>query len=412
MEVDAGSRTYPALRLALCGEGNSVASYWAVMLLQSPAFDVVASWAREKEEATAVASVLMPTGDGSVKAYWEDTADLSMIGRDRRPSIKPHGSRSSGLDALLQRADVDAFLLVLPPDSHTVVLEQLFRRCPCKHVFSANLPSFDPSILRQLASLHSASVAPSDQKAGIPGVWGCCSPFKNEVAVSKLQAILKDLGTIVAGELVASSMVQSVTVTSAGSFGGKRTPRTPAQQRDLLLSVCTCYSSLLRHLLGDVTSLSAVRGTNATLCGQLHFLKGASVALTVDLISKTNIFSLTVWGSKGFGRLTWNEDKKALEVQRYLHHYEHPTLHPVTGPTWEVKTWLESIWSTSKGGKVANSQRADNMLVDLVLSSSLVASDGAVVRLRLTGQREEETNTPAPVRGTIVRESADMVAAA
>ncbi|OEH78960.1 hypothetical protein cyc_00200 [Cyclospora cayetanensis] len=37
------------------------------------------------------------------------------------------------------------------------------------------------------------------------------------------------------------------------------------------------------------------------------------------------------------GVLQWDPERKAFEVHRFLQHYEHPTLHPVTGPTWALK---------------------------------------------------------------------------
>ncbi|PFH32451.1 hypothetical protein BESB_017690 [Besnoitia besnoiti] len=389
------SRTMPALRLALCGEGNSVASWWAPMLLQSPAFEVVAAWSRDKSEALGIAAALS-LNQNRVQAYWEKTSDLSSIGKSSGSASEANEAGDADLDALLQRQDVDAFLLVLPEDSHVIILGQLFQRCRQKHVFSANLPSFNQSIMKHLIALHNGgSSCPrqsSKTKEGRTGVWSVCNVFKHEVAVAKLQAVLKDLGTIVAGELIASSMVQGVTVTTAGSFGGKRVPQTATQQRELLTAVCSAYSGLLRHVLGDLNSLSAVRGTNATLCGQMHFQRGANVAVTVDLLSKSHVFSLTVWGLKGFGRLSWSEDKKAFEVQRYLHHYEHPTLHPVTGPTWAVKQWIETVWDVSKGGdKESNPQKPDFMLVDLVTSSAMVESDGVFVRLCATPQGRTES---------------------
>lgn len=36
-------------------------------------------------------------------------------------------------------------------------------------------------------------------------------------------------------------------------------------------------------------------------------------------------------------QLQWDCERKAFEVHRFLQHYEHPTLHPVTGPTWALK---------------------------------------------------------------------------
>ncbi|ESS29064.1 hypothetical protein TGPRC2_305510 [Toxoplasma gondii TgCatPRC2] len=410
-------KTLPALRLALCGEGNAVTTWWAAMLLQSAAFEVVAAWSRDKSESLDIAQALTANGKGTVNAYWEKTGDLSGIGTRPGSAVQRAEAGETGLDALLQRDDVDAFILVLPEDSHTIVLGEIFQKCPRKHVFSANLPSFNPSIMKHLISLYNTvSLGPSQgsETGRRPGVWSACSVFKHEVAVCKLQAILKDLGPIVSGELIATSMMQNVTVTSAGSFGGKRAPRTAAQQRELLSAVCSAYSGLLRHLLGDLDSLSAVRGSSATLCGQMHFQRGANVAVTVDLLSKTNMFSFTIWGIKGFGRLTWDEEKKAFEVQRYLHHYEHPTLHPVTGPTWSVKQWVETIWHTAKreGIKESNPQKPEFMLVDLVTSTAMVDSDGGIVRLCATPQSRPDTNAQSQRVSQSRREDNEVLAAA
>lgn len=510
MEAPPQPKTFPALKLALCGEGDATFSWWVPLLLQSPAFDVLVVWSRHKAEALRLHAALMqsssakgaeaarsaaggaeatgiegrgpaarstaangvapvgvvgptPVAAGGrqeqedVDVYWEESGDISDIGS--KNSKKPTRKNFSML-LHQQSTRIDGFFLVLPPDAHKATAEQILSLLPEKHIFSATPPSLHSPTLRDLicqytmnkkanAAGQRLSDAAATQKltgsngnnnrsknsysssrmttsssgsrvrdgatstSGVStvtkrrrGIWSVCCPFRYEIAVTKLQALLKDLGKIVAAELLASAAIQSVAHTYTGALPQKQMPQ--QQQRASLLAVCCAYSSLLRVLLGDVVSLASIQGSNSTVSGQLQFHGGVSCSITIDLSSRVTLFSLTIWGAKGFGKLSWNQERNAFEIQRYLHHYEHPTLHPVTGPTWAVKTWVENVWrqdrrerdvhaavedkepdkgdeesAGDRGGEEEEDMQApERYLIDLLTSCALTDASGAVVQLR------------------------------
>lgn len=351
------------LKVAFLADDSTAARWWLSLLQQSPGIDVMYLWARKREVAEALHRSPECSSLPVSRVCWGDGGNA--LGR-------------KSLKSLSQSQVIGCFIVAASPEHHADMLENIFSTSEgrSKHVFSCTPPTFNVNRMKRLL----------DQQQHEPrGVWSVCTSFTHEVAAAKAKAILLDLGHLVAAQLTCTSLLQNQAVAECGNAACLLKQ---GNTSELLRGSCCSFMSLIRDMFGEVSTVSSVQtGDAGTLAGHVHFEKGLSASILVDLNSPISGFELVAWGVKGHAKLQWDPERKAFEVHRFLQHYEHPTLHPVTGPTWALKDWARAIVGE---GVEPTAQSlpccAANFLTDLSVSHSLLESRGSTVALKLCSE--------------------------
>lgn len=364
------------LKVAFLADDSTAARWWLSLLRQSPGIDVVQLWSKKREATEALHASPEAASVPASRMVWGDGGSAQ-----GRKSLK----------SLAQSQTIKLFIIAASPEHHADLLETIFSvpEGREKHIFSCTPPTFSTSRMRRLLDLH-------EQKPH--GVWSVCTSFTHEVAATKAKAILLDLGQLVTAQLNCTSLLQNQAVAECGNAASLLKQ---GKISELIRGSCCSFVSLLRDMFGDISTVSSVQtGDSGTLAGHLHFERGPCVSLLVDLNSPVSSFELMAWGVKGHAKLQWDVERKAFEVHRFLQHYEHPTLHPVTGPTWALKDWARAVVGVDiEAASQPLPCSATNFLENLAVSDSLLKSQGNVVDLKMC--REEPNTHQQPLRAHV-----------
>ncbi|KAL8431123.1 hypothetical protein Efla_004644 [Eimeria flavescens] len=364
------------LKAAFLGDNSTGARWWLSLLRQSPGIDLLFLWAAKREVAESLNRSLEPSSFDASRVAWSEGGSSQ-----NRKHIK----------SLAQSKAFQSFIICLPPEQQADMLEAIFSLPEGreKNIFSCSPPTFNSARMQRLWEQQ-------QQQQQAAGVWSVCSSFIHEVAAAKTKAILLDLGELVAAQVCSSSLLQNQAVAECGNAAALLKE---GKLAELLKGGSCSVVSLLRELFGEVASLSCVQTGNAgTLAARLHFEKGPCVSLLIDMRSPQTSFDLVAWGIKGNTKMRWDGERKAFEVHRFLQHYEHPTLHPVTGPTYALKEWARAV----VGNTLEKTHQtlpccASKFLLDLSVANAMLESGGNNVTLKMVDddlKRPEKSANP------------------
>ncbi|KAF8821619.1 hypothetical protein IE077_001793 [Cardiosporidium cionae] len=357
------------IRVALLGEEITDRHGWIPLLNASSSIQLVAVWSQHQKEAETLYHLV---GNADVQIYFDIPTQIN----ESLPRSRCAAFSRPSLDTLISQDIASAYLLDLPSETHYDVTLKLLKAR--KHLFNARIPTFCADKFYNLLDTYQKAQETEHNQTN--PVWWISEIVRYETAFAKIKNIIPDIGTILGAQLTASltETLESMDLSTAPLLS-------TCHPSEPLMNACVSYSALLQDLLGDYESLNFKFSTSAVnpkvvdeaMVGTAVFCSGALCSVIINRSDQLGNFSLIVWGTNGNVSVKLLPGRPTFEVQRNLHHYEHPTYHPFTGAPWALKAWIDRILHNLKSD--ASILQA---LTDISVVNAMVESNGNTVKVR------------------------------
>mmetsp|Transcript_3944 Transcript_3944/g.8386 ORF Transcript_3944/g.8386 Transcript_3944/m.8386 type:complete len:368 (-) Transcript_3944:83-1186(-) len=268
--MDHGGETQ--LSVALLGAGLFATHAHAPVLLRlRDVFDTKAVWSRRREPAEELAKKL------GCDAFFGE----------------------SDLDALIDRSDIDAFMVALPLDVQPKLVPRLLRAG--KHVLSEKpiAPTVDAA--RQLLREYDAV---RKQQHPSPPVWSIAENFRYETGIRRAASLVRS-GEV--GDVVAVSLTVKNPFPSDNPYVSAAWRSDPSWYGGFFVDAFVHAAAGLRCIIpGDIRQVSAVTSHRAdhlpppdTLVGHVTWTDGIVGSVTASYACNTFRYEFEIIGRKG-----------------------------------------------------------------------------------------------------------------
>lgn len=196
--------------------------------------------------------------------------------------------------------------------------------CP-KAVLCGTPPTYGIADIQKMMTMYESMIEKRRRLGWPTFTLFFLDPIRSEPAFETFANHLEEMGSIIGVSLIARRM--------PGMSENCSAPQGTYEYNDTFQYCC----NLLRRLFGEFDC-----GTTAKNAAWLKLANGAACSLTILPRSTTfSMFSLVAWTEMGKATLYWDTAKDVYVVQRNLKHFEHPTVHPLSGVLTELGKIIE-----------------------------------------------------------------------